>query len=60
LFAQGAGNFFSEAVINFSSIIPITVMDYSAAKLARANGSLNVMASNDIQNIAQPPKNKQY
>jgi hypothetical protein len=59
LFAQGAGDYFTETDTNFSSIIPITMMGYSAANNALVNGSENIMVFNDTQNIAQPPKNNQ-
>jgi hypothetical protein len=56
LFAQGAGNYFTEPDTNFSSITPITMMGYSAAKFVPANGSRNIMVSNDIWNTARPQK----
>jgi hypothetical protein len=59
LFAQGAGNYFTEPDTNFSSITPIIMMGYFAANNALANGSRNDMVFIDIQNIARPQKNNQ-
>jgi hypothetical protein len=58
LFAQGAGNYFTEPDTSFSSITPIIMMGYSAAKNAREDGSRNNTVSKDTQNIARPPKSK--
>jgi len=58
LFAQGAGNYFTELDTNFSSIIPIIMMGYFAANNALVSGSRNNTVSKDTQNIARPPKSK--
>jgi hypothetical protein len=59
LFAQGAGNYFTEPDTNFSLIIPIIMMGYFAVKFVPENGSRNIMVSRDTQNIARPPKSKE-
>ena len=43
----------------FHQLPPIIMMGYFAAKLVPANGSQNIMASSDTQNIARPQKNNQ-